>query len=319
MADLPIDRIKEAPPFTYSGVNLFRPFLIKEGRSEKKRWGVIFTCMASRAIHLEVASSLSTDSFLNAYRRFIGRRGSVRMLRCDRGTNFVGAKSELEGALQELDITKISRKLAEDSCDMINFNFNVPQASHMGGSWERLIRSVRDVLAGILTQHGTILDDESLRTFMVEAECVVNSRPLAHIEDDQLLTPQHLLTLKSKIVMPLPGNFVKEDVYSRKRWRRVQFLANQFWHKWRSAFLPTLQTRTKWTKQDSDLKVEDVVLLKDDQQPRCSWSYGRIELTYPSEDGCVRKVKVRTPTSQYDRPISKIVFLLRPGHPDEEP
>ena len=232
----------------------------------------------------------------------------------------MGAKNELLSALKELDYLKITRELAKDSCDLIEFKMNVPHASHMGGIWERLIRSVRNVLAGILAEHGTILDDESLRTFMVEAECVVNSRPLTFLEaDNYTLCPQQLLTLKSKVVLPLPGNFVREDIYSRKRWRRVQFLANQFWLKWRKEYLPTLQGRSKWMTKKADIHIGDIVLLMDEQLPRCKWPYGKVVNTYPSDDGLVRKVRIATSTSEFDRPIVKVIFLLRPGNPDEEP
>ena len=178
--------------------------------------------MATRAVHIEVAHSLTTDSFLNAYRRFICRRGPIRSLRCDRGTNFVGAKNELEAGLLELDADKIKRRLSEDKCDFINFKFNVPHASHMGGCWERMIRTTRNALAAILLKHPGLLDDEGLETFMIEAEAVVNSRPLTligDVEDFQTLSPMQLLTLKSSVVLPLPGVFSREDVYSRKRWK----------------------------------------------------------------------------------------------------
>ena len=117
----------------------------------------------------------------------------------------------------------------------------------MGGAWERMIRSVRNVLVGILAQHSTQLDDELLRTFMVEAEAIVSSRPLTYQDTSpdspESLTPNQLLTLKANVVLPPPGNFVKEDPYCRKRWRRVQYLANQFWTRWRKEFLVTLQER----------------------------------------------------------------------------
>ena len=92
MANLPQDRLEPAPPFTFCGVDYFGPWHIKEGRKELKRYGVLFTCLASRAIHLETAKSLETDSFINALRRFLARRGPVQLLRSDQGTNFVGAK-----------------------------------------------------------------------------------------------------------------------------------------------------------------------------------------------------------------------------------
>ena len=99
MADLPEDRLEPSPPFTYSAVDYFGPWLVKEGQKNVKRYGVLFTCLVSRAVHLETAISLDTSSFLNAYRRFIGRRGPVRQLRTDCGTNFVGSKTELQSVL----------------------------------------------------------------------------------------------------------------------------------------------------------------------------------------------------------------------------
>ena len=320
MADLPPDRLEPAPPFTNSGVDFFGPFYVKDGRSERKRWGALFTCLVTRAIHIEVAHTLSTDSFLNAYRRFVGRRGPINLLRCDRGTNFVGAKNELEAALGEMQNDKIQRELLKDGCDWINFKMNFPYASHMGGVWERMIRSARTVLAALLDQHGTQLDDELLVTLMVEAEAIVNSRPLTYPDttspdSPEPLTPLQLLTLKSKVVLPPPGNFVKEDLYCRKRWRRVQFLANEFWSRWRKEYLPTQLERRKWTKPQENLRIGDIVIMLDENVPRCEWPKAIITDTYPSEDSHVRKVKVKTSTSAYERPVHKLVLLFSPGFP----
>ena len=246
MADLPSDRMEPAPPFTYSGVDYFGPFYVKEGRSERKRWGCLFTCLVTRSIHIEVVNSLTTDGFINAYRRFVGRRGPIRSLRSDRGTNFVGAKAELESALAEMDQQSIKKKLLLDNCDWVEFKMNFPYASHMGGVWERMVRSVRSVLSALLTQHGSSLDSELLHTLMVDAEAIVNSRPLTCVDaDTPPLTPSQLFTMKTKVVMPLPGQFVKQDLYCRHRWRRIQYLANEFWERWRKEYLPILQTRQK--------------------------------------------------------------------------
>ena len=167
MSDLPVDRLEPAPPFTYSAVDYFGPFYVKEGRSQKKRWGCLFTCCVTRAVHIEVAHALTTDVFLNAYRRFVGSRGAVRQLRCDRGTNFVGAKNELQAALREMNDDDISVDLLKDNCDWIKFEINVPHASHMGGIWERMIRSARNALSALLIQHGSQLDDDLLHTLMI--------------------------------------------------------------------------------------------------------------------------------------------------------
>ena len=159
MADLPEDRLEPAPPFTFSAVDYFGPWYVKEGHRELKHYGVLFTCLPSRAIHLEVSNSLDTDSFLNAYRRFVCGRGPVRQLRSDQGTNFIGAMNELQKAVTELNHVRIREKLLSNNCDWIEFKPNVPHASHKGGVWERQIRSVRNVLASLLESHGTQLDD----------------------------------------------------------------------------------------------------------------------------------------------------------------
>ena len=328
MANLPEDRLEPAPPFTVCAVDYFGPWHIKEGRCEVKRYGVLFTCLASRAVHLEVASSLSTDSFLNAYRRFVGRRGPVRQLRSDQGTNFVGAKNELQQALSTLEHEKIRQELVKNNCDWVDFKMNVPEASHMGGAWERQIRTVRNVLASLLAQHAAQLDDETLRTFMVEAEAIVNCRPLTvdTINSPQMpepLTPSHLLTMKSKVILPPPGEFQRADLYSRKRWRRVQFLVNEFWMRWRKDYLQSLQPRQKWVATRRNLHVGDIVIMKDDNLPRNRWKLALVEETYPDDDGLVRKVRLKIadrnldkngrptgPATRLCRPVQKLILLL---------
>ena len=210
MADLPVDRLEPAPPFTFCAVDYFGPFYIKERRSQLKRYGVLFTCMACRAIHIETADSLSTDSFINSLRRFIAVRGPIRQLRSDRGTNFIGAQAELKKACSELDTTEVRDFLLKECCDYVEFNFNVPSASHMGGVWERQIRTVRSVLDSLMAESGSQLNDESLRTFMSEAMATVNSRPLTvdNLNDPlslEPLTPNQILTQKTKIILPPPG------------------------------------------------------------------------------------------------------------------
>ena len=106
--------------------------------------------MSSRAVHLETAASLTTDSFLNGYHRFIGRHGPVRQLRSEQGTNFIGASKELKATLSEMNQDTLKKKIARTSCNWIACKMNAPSASHMGGTWERQIRTVRSVLSALL-------------------------------------------------------------------------------------------------------------------------------------------------------------------------
>ncbi|XP_064625944.1 uncharacterized protein LOC135486775 [Lineus longissimus] len=223
MSDLPIDRLDSVEPFSYNGCDVFGTFYVKQGRkTDVKRWAVIFTDLASTAIHIETINSLDTDSFLNAYRRFVRRRGPARLLRCDQGSNFIGGRNEMAAALKEMNADIIREELLKDGCDFINFDFNVPKASHMAGVWERMILSSRRAHDGLLMNIESQLDDELFRTLMTEVENIVNSRPLtyddAHSPDDHLpISPQQILTLKSNLTLPPPGAFVKEDLYCHRR------------------------------------------------------------------------------------------------------
>ena len=316
MADLPLDRLGSDAPFTYCGVDLFGPFLVKERRSELKRYGVLYTCFASRAIHIETTCSLETDTFLLSFRRFTARRGPVRSLHSDNGTNFVGADNELKRAFDEMDHSKIKAHLGERSCEWITWKRNPPTASHMGGVWERQIRSVRAILQSLLKTYGHVLNDESLRTLLLEAEAIVNSRPLTveNINDPTCLplSPCQLLTMKSKVILPPPGVFEKEDLYCRKRWRRVQYLANEFWQRWRKEYLGSLQARQKWNKVRRNFMVDDIVLLKEDGVKRNNWPMGRVIQVFPDDKGLVRSVQLKTAYSNelFSRPINKIVLLV---------
>lgn len=131
MADLPQERIlPDLPPFTNVGLDYFGPRKVKRGRSMVKRYGALFTCMSSRAVHLEVAYSLDTDSCIHALRRFVCRRGQVKHIRSDNGTNLVGAHTELRKAMSSLNEGKIQGALHPEG---IQWSFNPPAASHYGG------------------------------------------------------------------------------------------------------------------------------------------------------------------------------------------
>lgn len=138
MADLPIDQLTPAPPFSYVGLDVFGPWLIsarqtRGGIANSKHWAVLFTCLTTRAIHIEVIESMDTSCFINALRRFLALRGPAVQLRSDCGTNFVGAQNELQCCLNEMDDKAIQSYLATEGCNWI---FNAPHASHIGGVWE---------------------------------------------------------------------------------------------------------------------------------------------------------------------------------------
>jgi len=157
---------------------------------------------------------------------------------------------------------------------------------------------------------------------------IVNSRPLTvnGVNDPtslEPLTPNHLILMKSKIALPPPGKFEKEDVYAAKRWRRVQYLVEQFWSRWKKEYLLNISIRQKWHVRRRNLKVDDIVIIKEDTLPRNQWQLGRVVETTEGSDGLVRRVKVqigerkvtqkqnpRCKPSIIERPIQKLVLLL---------
>ena len=226
--------MSEEPPFTYCGVDLFGSFLVKDGRKEVKKYGALYTCLSSRAIHIEVVYSLSTDSFITRLRRFVGRRGNVGMIRSDNGSNVVGASAELSRAFHEMDHIKTYNFLKENGGEWMIWKRNPPLSSNMGGVWECQIRSARAILNFLLKTHGSSLSDESLQTLVVGVVAIIDSCPLTtDVLSDATslapLSPVNLFTMKSKVVMPSPGHFISPDLYCRKHWRRVQHLSSEFW------------------------------------------------------------------------------------------
>ena len=255
-----------------------------------------------------------------ALHRFLARRGSVQSIWSDNGTYFVGANNELHKALKEMHNLKIKNYLQGNGTDWILWHENPPSASHMGGVWKCQIRTARGILEGLLKTHGQSLNDEALRTLMAEVESIINSRPLtvetlSDINSQIPLSPSNLLTMKTNVVMPPPGVFTKPDLYSRRRWRRVQHIAEEFWHRWRKEFLQSLQTRQKWNDKRRNFEVGDIVILKEQDCRRNQWPLARIIGVDADRNGDVRSVTLCVADSHNGnqtlrRPITKIVLLV---------
>jgi hypothetical protein len=308
MSDLPKDRVSPGkPPFSYVGVDFFGPLYVKRGRCLVKRYGCIFTCLTIRAIHIEITHSLDTSSFLNCLRRFIARRGRPTEIRSDNGGNLVSGAKEIRQCISNWNQDRIHDSLLQDN---IMWIFNPPTGSHHGGVWERCIRTVRKIMMALISQQ--TLDDEGLSTLMCEVESIVNGRPITTVSSDprdaEPLTPNHLLLLRSSVELPM-DHFVKADLYARKRWRQIQYMADQFWRRWTREYLPSLQQRSKWVTHRRNFAVGDIVLVVDDQSPRNAWPLARVIEVYPGSDGLIRRLKVKTSTTVLERPIDKCILL----------
>ena len=316
MAPLPEERVSsdEASfPFEVTGVDLFGPLFVSKNvrtrsqgsSSSLKRYGVIFTCLKCRAIHLEVAVDLTTDSFINCLLRFIARRGAPRVIYSDNGTNFRGAAPELIDGLKRLDQERISRRLIEKH---VSWRFNPPGASHRGGVWERMIRSVRRILVSMLLSRR--LSDDSLSTLLCEVERILNDRPITKLSDDpadlNCLTPNHILLASRNASIPISESV---ETNSRLRWKAVLSLAQEFWSRWRKEYVSSLHELQKWYRKGRNFRVGDFVLLVDNNVARGCWKRGIVTDVVLSDDNCVRQVFVRTAEGVVRRDVRKVCLM----------
>ena len=296
MADLPEERLQyDKLPFDHVSVDCFGPYLVKYRRTTCKRYGCVFTCHNTRAIHIEKLDDLSCESFINGMRRFISRRGKPSLIKSDRGTNFTAAESELRKSMQKFDV---------------DWQFLPAGASHMNGVVERQIRTIRKVFTGLLTDEQRLTDD-ILATLFCEVEGIVNSRPLTKVSDDPsddaAMTPSDLLIVRSSQPVAL-GKFCQGDML-RRRWRYTQHLVEMFWRRYLREYIPQLQKRMKWTREKKSVKRGDLVLVIDENSPRKQWPMALIVETREGRDGLVRSVKLRSKGTCITRPVTKIVPL----------
>ncbi|PIK45261.1 hypothetical protein BSL78_17882 [Apostichopus japonicus] len=278
MAPLPSIRVKiPFRAFARTSVDFAGPFLAKQGRGriKLKRYLCFFTCLSSRAVHLEMAYGLDTDSFLNALNRMINRRGVPVEMISDNGTNFKGAEKKLRELVDRMDKDKMTRSTANQ---MIKWHFNPPLSPHFGGVHETMIKGAKKAIKTVV--YKADITDEELTTVFTSAEALLNSRPLTYQSADSQAGGQFAV------------DTVDDGSFSpRKRWRRVQELVRHFWHRWLKEWLPLLNQRRKWRLPQRDLKVGDVVIVYSSDTPRGSWPLGRIVEVLPGVDGHVRVVR----------------------------
>lgn len=266
----------------------------------------------SHAIHIEVLSSINTDSFLMALRRFVSHRGKPAEILCDQGTNFRGGDRELQETFNALH-PSLQGKLAEHQ---IKFRFNPPSSPHFGGSWEREIRSIKAALASTLGSQ--VVKEEILQTVLIEIEGMLNSKPLGYVSSDVAdpdpITPN--LLLMGRLDPSLPQVIYHDsELIGRRPWRTCQVLSDRFWTQFIRHYLPTLQTWSKWQKDTAPIQLGTVVMIVDPQLPRASWPVGKINRVFPGADGLIRSAEVNVKDRTYVRPVSRLIRL--PAVPEQ--
>lgn len=306
----PLPKVRLTPfvrPFTFVGIDYFGPLLVKQGRSNVKRWVALFTCLSIRAVHLEVVHAMTTESCVLAIRRFVTRRGAPAEIFSDNGTNFHGANNRLKKQIAERNQTLAAIFTNTNT----KWSFNPPGAPHMGGAWERMVRSVKAAI-GTIAETNRKPDDETLETVIIEAEGVINSRPLTYIPvesaEQESLTPNHFLLGSSSGVKQLPVLPTEYRSTLRSSWKLAQHLADGFWKRWLKEYLPVISRRSKWFDNVKDISVGDLVLVVHGNV-RNQWTRGRVEKVIPGVDGRTRQAWVRTAGGLHRRPAVKLALL----------
>ena len=260
-----------------------------------------------RAVHIEIAHELTTDSFIQAFMRFVSRRGPPIEVYRDNGTNFKGAEAEIKTALEKWNPDRIDICLRKRG---IKWNFNPPHASHDGGIWEWMIRSIRRILRALLGCQ--LVDDETLLTLMAEVEKILNDRPLtpptSDSSDPEPLSPSKLLLLRPNACYS-SGESDAVHIYGSKCWMQAQYLVDIFWKRWMREYLLTLQVTQKWFRLQPKLSAGDLVLVIGENSPQGRWPKAVVQGVFPDRNGNVRQVTVRTATSVSRRDVRKLCLL----------
>jgi hypothetical protein len=313
MGDLPSVRLDSyKAPFTHVALDYFGPMETSAYRGRvTKRYGLLITCLVTRYMYLDLTQSLSTPDFLYGFRRFVGEYSKPVDVSCDNGTNFVGAEREMEGAVKELQEDERLKEFARSRS--IVWKFQPPSAPWFGGSHEALVKSAKRALYRALDTEKAGLrypTDEMLRTLLKEVAGLLNSRPLtlasSDPEDFRPLTPKDFLNLPP--TSDLPAGDVSRAL-PRDHVRYVKKMAVLFWDLWTKIYLPTLVPRRKWTKEERNFAIGDVVMLSESNLPPSQWKTGRVTVVFPGSDGFVRVVKVKTDGGDYLRPVHRLVLL----------
>ena len=322
MAQLPVDRLKPAPPWYSITIDFFGPIETKgevNKRSRGKVYGVVFTCNLIRAVHIDISPDYGTDSFLSALRRFMALRGAPSLIRSDRGSQLVGASRELKKMILGLNLQQLKQFGVNKGFE---WDFSPAEAPWYNGCAESMVRAVKKAMTAILK--GKVLSHSELVTVVYEISNLLNERPIGKqsndIDDGTYLCPNDLLL--GRATARIPSGPFEQNVSSKKRRSFIQSLVDAFWVKMTRFYFPSLIIEQKWHTESRNVRVGDIVLLQDSNAIRGEWRLARISKTHPSCDGKVRKVTLsyrRTDDSlnysgglltNIERPVQNLVVIL---------
>ena len=313
---LPADRVRPGQVFDCVGIDYAGPVLVKYGPVRKPRFTkgyvAVFVCLATKAVHLELVSDLTTSALIATLRRFVGRRGIPSTLWSDHGTNFVGAERELQNLLRDEDTARVVQGYCNSH--RIKWKFIPERTPHFGGLWEAAVKSFKSHLRKVLGE--ARLNFEEFSTVLVQIEACLNSRPLTPLPEAtdalEVLTPGHFLI--GRPLVALPEENEQQVISPLRRWHLCQSLSRHLWTRWSREYLDILGRFSKWHEETNNYQVGDIVCLREEPTAPTKWPLARIIRVYPGPDGKVRVVTVKTSKGVYNRPVVKLVPLVQePG------
>ena len=293
MANIPRQRLQpHYPPFHYTSCDYFGPLIVKVGRNKTtKYYGVIFTCLNTRAVHLEVATDCSAMEFIQSLRGYPAE---------------ILSDNDLRKMIQGIDKKKLKDYCGERG---IKWKFITPAAPHQNGCAEALVKSCKRALKRAVGEH--VLTPFELYTCLLEVANLVNQRPIGRPPNDpdegSYLCPNDMLLGRASPQVP-QGPF-EETRNPRRRVEFLQKIVESFWRRWTRDVFPLLLPRRKWKVEKRNVRVNDIVIVADSNAVRGKWIVGRVIEVYPGKDSKVRNIKVKTASGEYSRPVTKIAVI----------
>ncbi|VDO30809.1 unnamed protein product [Heligmosomoides polygyrus] len=325
--DLPSERVTQSRPFENTGLDYFGPLTIRtEDSPEHKVWVCLFTCMSTRAIHLELVMNNSTTHFLLAFRRFISRRGTPSLVLSDNAPTFKLGRHVLANELTQFREEKAV--LDFSTAAGFEWRFITPLSPWKGGFYERLVGSVKTALKK--TVHRNTLDLWNFQTLLAEVEATLNTRPLTPFSDNpgsephilrpiDLITPQfslgYLSSPNTAVTSRDPYANTDSQEYLVCQYSLLRDSLKTFWDLWHTEYLRVLAERNQLRSKNQQStgrspQVGDVVLIQTDNTSRSNWPLGVIVQTNPSADGSIRSVAVKLGSQKVlNRSVNQLIPL----------
>nr|XP_053612506.1 uncharacterized protein LOC128676429 isoform X1 [Plodia interpunctella]XP_053612507.1 uncharacterized protein LOC128676429 isoform X1 [Plodia interpunctella] len=314
MGSLPPDRVKACRAFQKVGLDYTGAISLKIARVRKpiitKGYVCVFVCFVTKAMHLELASDLKTETFIACLNRFIARRGLPTAIYSDNASTFRCAGKQLDDMYKLHNSTEHQRLVSQFAAQKrIEFHYLPCYSPTFAGLAESGVKSCKNLLKRVLLK--SILTYEELYTVLCQIEAILNSRPLMPLSNDvtdfSCITPGHFLIGTALNTYP-DANVTM--ITRSQFWKICNEMKLEFWKRWSKHYLNFLQCRPKWLTSQPNVKIGSLVILKDDNLSPMYWPLARVINTYPGDDGRVRVVEVKTSNGHiHRRAVVKICVL----------